>query len=94
MVATRPPFLGGEPSDGRHPMNDFAMKEPADTPKQSHSKRILKVGKVFRYRCGGQSVARPLIRLSGEWLEEAGFRISDAFEVRTHNGEIWLTVCR
>ena len=92
MVATGPPFLGDGSSDGRHPMNNFAMEEPANGPEQSRPKRILKVGKVFRHRYRAHWVARPLIRLSGKWLEQAGFRISDTFEVRAHNGEIRLTV--
>jgi hypothetical protein len=70
------------------------MEEPANTSELPQPKRILKVGKVFRYRYGGHSVARPLIRLSGKWLEEAGFRVADTLEVRTHDGEILLTVRR
>jgi hypothetical protein len=68
------------------------MDQSAHTEEQSQPKRILKVGKVFWHRPGAHSVARPLIRLSGKWLERAGFQISDTFEVRVHDGGIWLTV--
>jgi len=39
--------------------------------------RKLKVGRSFRRGRFGATVAVPFIRLSGKWLEQAGFRAGD-----------------
>ena len=52
------------------------------------SLRILKVGRTTQVRgCGHGSVV-PFIRLSGKWLERAGFLENDMIAVAAVNGEI------
>ena len=54
------------------------------------SARLIKVGRTTQVRrAGGSSVVVvPFIRLSGKWLERAGFLEGDIIEVTAANGEI------
>ena len=52
------------------------------------SLRIVKVGRTTQVRRGGGRSVVPFIRLSGKWLERAGFLESDMIAVTAANGEI------
>ena len=50
--------------------------------------RMVKVGRTTQVRRGGGRSAVPYIRLSGKWLERAGFFEDDMIAVAAANGEI------
>jgi hypothetical protein len=53
--------------------------------------RFIKVGRTTQVRRGGNtSVMVPFIRLSGKWLERAGFIESDMIAVTAGDGVISL----
>lgn len=53
--------------------------------------RLIKVGRTTQMRSsGGSPVVVPFIRLSGKWLERAGFLEGDVIEVTAAKGEIRL----
>ena len=52
----------------------------------------MKVGGLYRMRRGQQASAVPFIRLSGKWLEQAGFLVGGAIHVEVTPGSIRLTV--
>jgi Toxin SymE, type I toxin-antitoxin system len=51
--------------------------------------RELRVGQTFQTR-GHEEVAVPFIRLSGRWLEQAGFTSGTRVEVRVKSGKLLL----
>jgi len=51
--------------------------------------RELLVGQTFQSR-GRDEVAVPFIRLSGRWLEQAGFTSGTRIEVRVKTGQLLL----
>ena len=53
--------------------------------------RNIKVGRILR-ECGGTGLrAVPFIRLSGKWLERAGFLEGDTIMVAAVDGQIRIT---
>ena len=50
--------------------------------------RIAKVGRTTQVRRGGGRSVVPFIRLSGKWLERAGFLEGDMIVVTAANAEI------
>lgn len=51
--------------------------------------RLIKVGRTIQTRRGaGIAVIVPFIRLSGKWIERAGFLEGDIIEVTAAHGEI------
>ena len=58
--------------------------------KSSGPVRIVKVGRTTQVRRGGGRLAVPFIRLSGKWLERAGFLEGDMIAVTAANGEIMI----
>ena len=62
------------------------------TPILKAPKAMMKVGSICRSRGGGRRIVEtPLIRLSGAWLERAGFQTGDLFRVGVKAGQITLT---
>lgn len=55
----------------------------------SMASRELRVGQTFQVR-GHDQVAVPFIRLSGRWLERAGFTSGTRIEVRVKTGKLLL----
>jgi hypothetical protein len=53
--------------------------------------RELRVGQTFQMR-GRDQVAVPFIRLSGRWLEQAGFTSGARVEVRVKSGKLLLVL--
>jgi len=45
------------------------------------ARKTIKVGRAYQARQGGKFKAVPFIRLSGQWLAEAGFQIGGRIEV-------------
>lgn len=53
--------------------------------------RRLTVGYVPQFRRGGECVCVPLLRVSGKWLEAAGFKTGAAVEVDVTEGQIVIS---
>ena len=57
----------------------------------SHT-RTLTVGETLQRRSHGETVV-PFIRLSGKWLEDAGFRVGDAIRVSVMDDGLIIDHC-
>jgi len=67
------------------------VEEPVAVPDEPASTRVIKVGRIDVFGSDAASHSRPLIRLSGKWLQQAGFRIGDTLEVQVRFGKLLLT---
>jgi len=56
--------------------------------------RTIKVGRIYQMRKGKGLIEFPFIRLSGKWLEQAGFIRGDLVQISASRGEIKLTPLR
>ncbi len=70
-------------------MHTGAPAETLHPPDGSAERRRLKVGVTMQVR-GTTSRSVPFIRLSGQWLERAGFSTGAEVQVVVTNGEIRL----
>jgi len=72
----------------------WLMENQAGTLSDSHGEartRTIKVGCLYPSRPGGGRSPSPFIRLSGKWLEKAGFCAGNLVEVRVAAGRLELT---
>ena len=52
--------------------------------------KLYKVGRMIRIGASGRVTTVPFIRLSGKWLENAGFHSDDYLAVTVHPGAVGL----
>ena len=53
--------------------------------------RRLTVSRIYQTRSSGPGVRAPMIRLTGKWLEEAGFAAGETVTVQVEQGRIVVT---
>jgi len=91
-MAPRPPHAVAGSSLGSIAIGTLPVAKPAATVADPTPTRTVTVGRRIHIYRGGRSIGVPFIRLSGKWLERAGFRERDRVEVWIGQGEIRL-VC-
>jgi len=69
------------------------MKPPMVPSTSSARIRKIKVGRIYRnHTRNAPGTAVPFIRISGKWLEQAGFRMGSVVTITVQSGELTLTV--
>jgi len=69
-------------------MNNAAVQQSSQPSDSRSATRIIKVGSTIRVAKNGRSSKVPFIRLSGKWLEDAGFEEGDYLEICVQRGEL------
>ena len=69
-------------------MSSSAFKQSQQASDSRSGTRIIKVGSMVRFARNGRSTKVPFIRLSGKWLEDAGFQEGDFLAVCVQHGEM------
>jgi len=71
-------------------MSNPTLEQPERTSDLRICTRTIKVGRIIRVARSGSSSVVPFIRLSGKWLEQAGFKRDDHLVVCVGRDEIRL----
>jgi hypothetical protein len=76
---------------GRTEIDSYRIR-PRPTPgARMTAPRTVKVGRRYQFRGAGLPYRVPFIRLSGQWIVEAGFGEGDMIEVKVSAGSILLS---